>query len=217
MTADSTPAPAGDGPDVTHPASDAPDSAQSARRRGAAFWLKWGAAGAVALVVAAFLGAYVLPREPEVTRSIDVAVPRAAVFPLVADLRHLPDWLPQLAGDPETVITFTGPLDGVGQTLTWESKLPAVGAGVEKITAIDPDSAVEMSVARAGQPATVAWFRLTEKGANATTVVWGYREDVGFNPVSRYRGLGLDGIVGPDYEQGLKRLKAYAEAQPKSE
>ena len=111
-------------------------------------------------------------------------------------------------------ITFTGPLDGVGQTLTWESRLPAVGAGALKITAIEADSEVEMRVARAGKPATEAWFQLTDKGVGGTTVVWGYRKDVGFNPVDRYRALGLDGEIGPGYERGLKRLKAVAEAPP---
>lgn len=212
------PAPAGGGPGAANAASDAPvpDVVQPARRRGVGFWLKWSAAGVVALVVAALLGAYLLPREPEVTRSIDIAVPRATLFPLVADLRHLPDWLPLFAADPDVVVTFTGPLDGVGQTLTWESKVPAVGSGVQKVTAIEPDSTVEMSVSRAGRPATAAWFRLTEKTAGQTTVVWGFRTDVGFSPVSRYRGLAIDAVVGPDYERGLERLKAYAEAPPKS-
>ena len=217
MTADSTPAPAGDRR-VANAANDAPvpDAARPAKRRGLGFWLKWVAVGAAALVAAAFVGAYFLPREPEVTRSIDIAVPRATVFPLVADLRHLPDWLPLFAADPDVVITFTGPLDGVGQTLTWESAVPAVGSGVQKVTAIEPDSAVEMSVSRAGRQATAAWFRLTEKSVSQTTVVWGFRKDVGFNPVSRYRGLTLDGEVGPGYERGLERLKAIAEAQPKN-
>ncbi len=216
MTADSTPAATGDGPSGTPPAGGASDAAQPAGRRSVDFWLKWGAIGVVAVTVAGLLGAYFLPREPEVTRSIDIAAPRATVFPLVADLRHLPDWLPVLAADPQVAVTFTGPLDGVGQTLTWQSKLSTVGSGAQTITAITPDSAVEMRVTRSGQPSTVAWFRLTEKSARETTVVWGYRADVGFNPVSRYRALALDGIVGPDYERGLKRLKTYAEAPPKS-
>ncbi len=205
--------------EVVTPAADAPDAAQAAppRRLNVLVWLKWGAAAVAALVVAAVLGAYFLPREPEVTRSIDIAVPRAALFPLVGDLRHLPDWLPLLAADPDVAVTYTGPLDGVGQTVAWESKLPAVGSGAETITAIAPDGSVEMRVTRTGQPATAGWFRLTEKSSGETTVVWGYRTDVGFNPVDRYRGLSLDGVIGPDYERGLKRLKAFAETKPKSD
>ncbi len=216
MTDDSAPAPAGDVEDAARPAGDSLDAGEPARRRGVGFWLKWGARGAAALVVAVVFGAYLLPREPEVTRSIDIAMPRAALFPLVADLRHLPDWSPWFAADREIAVTFTGPLDGVGQAISWQSRLPEVGSGVETITAIAPDNSVEMSVERAGQPSNTAWFRLDEKGAGATTVVWGYRKDVGFNPVDRYRGLALDGVVGPDTERGLKRLKAFAERPPVS-
>ena len=213
MTDNSVPASAGE---VEKAPAPAPQTSEPAGRRGTEFWLKWGAMGVAALVVAAFLGAYVLPRKPEVTRSIDIAVPRVALFPLVADLRHLPEWSPLLTADPDIVVTFTGPLDGVGQAIAWQSRQPQVGSGRETITAITPDSSVEMRLDRAGQPETVAWFRLTEKSANETTVVWGYRKDVGFTPIDRYRALGLDGIVGPGYERGLKRLKAYAERPPAS-
>ncbi len=206
MTADSTPAPAG----AVH------GVAKAARRLAAGVWLKWGAVGAVALVLVAFFGAYFLPRAPEVTRSIDIAAPRAALFPLVADLRHLPDWSPRLTADPDIAITFTGPLDGVGQAISWQSKRPEVGSGIETITAIAPDSSVTMRVTLAGQPSTAAWFRLEQKSAAETTVVWGYRKDLGFNPINRYRGLTIDGLVGPDYERGLKRLKAIAETPPES-
>ena len=217
MTADSTQVPVGDTPGAAEPVGDTPGEAKPAKWRDVGFWLKWGAFAVAALVVAAIVGAYFLPREPEVSRSIDIAAPRAAVFPLVADLRHLPAWSPQLAADPGVAVIYTGPLDGVGQTMTWESKLPQVGSGVETITAVAPDATVEMSVRRAGQKATAAWFHLVEKGAGQTTVVWGFRTDLGFNPLSRYRGLAIDGVVGPDYERGLARLKTLAEAPPKTD
>ena len=100
--------------------------------------------------------------------------------------------------------------------MNWVSKLPEVGAGVETITAIEPDSSVEMRVTLTGQPSTTAWFHLVQKSAGETTVVWGYRKDVGFNPVERYRALTIDGVIGPDYERGLKRLKALAERPAES-
>jgi hypothetical protein len=210
MTDDVAPPPAGDTNDPASPAAE-PLPAISPPKIHLRLWLKWGAVGVAALAFAALIGGYFLPREPEITRTIDVAVSRAALFPLLADLRHLPEWSPDFAG-PDVLITFTGPLDGVGQTMAWDSKRPEIGSGVQTITVIDADSAVDMSVARAGQSPTVAWFRLTEKGANQTTVVWGYRKDLGFNPINRYGGLSIDSTVGPVYERGLKRLKAFAEA-----
>jgi hypothetical protein len=45
-----------------------------------------------------------------------------------------------------------------------------------------------------------------------TRVTWGFAADTGFNPVARYLGLVLERAIGPDYERGLAKLKAAAEA-----
>ena len=131
--------------DSGSPAETTPADPNPAAPVDLAFWLKSSGIAAAAFALVGFLGAYATPREPEVTRSVDIAAPVATVFPLVADLRHLPDWSPFFAADPNVAIVFTGPLDGVGQAMTWESKLPQVGSGTETITASQPDSAVEMT------------------------------------------------------------------------
>ncbi len=190
-------------------------AAAAIARRKAAYWPKRAAAGVGALIVVAVVGAYVLPREPVVTRSVAIAAPAATVFPLVADLRRFPEWSPWFATDPDIVLIYTGPTDGVGQTVSWESRLPTVGSGRETITASRPDSSVAMTIEFADQGTAEAWFELTAEGAT-TRVVWGFRTDLGLNPVNRYSGLWIDGIVGPDFERGLARLKAVAEAPPKN-
>jgi len=43
---------------------------------------------------------------------------------------------------------------------------------------------------------------------------WGFHNDIGFNPIGRFFGLMMDGMLGPDYEDGLARLKKVAEAVP---
>jgi hypothetical protein len=70
-----------------------------------------------------------------VTRSVEIATPPSAVFALVGDLRRFNEWSPWADIDPETVFTFTGPIDGVGQTLNWESKDERVGTGSMSIAA----------------------------------------------------------------------------------
>ena len=202
--------------DSGSPAETTPADPNPAAPVDLAFWLKSSGIAVAAFALVGFLGAYATPREPEVTRSVDIAAPIATVFPLVADLRHLPDWSPFFAADPNVAIVFTGPLDGVGQAMTWESKLPQVGSGTETITASQPDSAVEMTVARAGRGPDTAWFKLEAKG-ETTAVTWGHRTDLGLNPVNRYMGLGIDKVVGPEYERGLARLKALAETPAKAQ
>ena len=83
------------------------------------------------------------------------AAPPSAIFPIASDLRRFREWSPWLELDPATTYTFTGPTEGVGQTMTWASKDPTVGSGSMAVTLLEPDNLVEMSLAfgRQGQRA----------------------------------------------------------------
>ena len=50
-----------------------------------------------------------------------------------------------------------------------------------------------------------------EPGAQGTRVTWTNQGDVGANPINRYFAQVMDRLVGPDFEEGLKNLKALAE------
>ncbi|MEX0853140.1 MAG: SRPBCC family protein [Bauldia sp.] len=176
-------------------------------------WVRRGAIGLLAAVLVIVAVAYLLPGQVTVTRRVEIAAPPAAVFPLVADLRRIPEWSPWFASDPEIEVTFTGPIEGVGQTIEWKSALPNIGSGRQTVTRIEPDAVVEMEVAFGPAGAASAWLGLDGEGAT-TTVTWGFRTDLASDPLSRYLGLLIDGVVGPDFEAGLGRLKALAEAAP---
>jgi carbon monoxide dehydrogenase subunit G len=172
----------------------------------------------VAVVISiAFVAALIswsLPRYATVTRSVEVAAPAEAVFPVVSDLRRYNEWSPWLEKDPQTKLTFTGPVDGVGQTMNWESANDDVGTGKQSITRIDPGKEVETAVEFGDQDPATATVKLEPSG-DKTKVTWGFSTDLGYNPISRYMGLMFDGWVGPDYERGLAKLKTLVET-PKS-
>jgi hypothetical protein len=191
-------------------------STSNVARRGAGIWIRRAGVALAAVVVAVIGAAYFLPREPEVTRRIEIAAPADKLFPLVADLRHFPEWSPWFVADPATAITFTGPLDGAGQTLSWKSASPQVGWGKMTVATTDPSRSAEILVDFADQGTATSWFRLEPAEEGKTTVTWGIRTDLGFSPLNRYSGLWIDGVVGPDFERGLARLKALAEAPPKT-
>jgi len=177
-------------------------------------WVGRAAVGLAAAIVVLVAGAYLLPREVTVTRAVDVDAPPSPIFALVADLRQFGQWSPWFDKDPAIVITFTGPLDGVGQTMEWASARPEVASGRETITRIEPGSAVETTVAFADRRPTTTRFTLASSGA-MTTVTWSVRTDLGDAPLARYLGLFTDRRSGPELERGLAKLKAIAEAQPK--
>jgi len=50
---------------------------------------------------------------------------------------------------------------------------------------------------------------------NGTLVTWTNEGELAY-PLMRYFGLLLDNMLGPDFEQGLARLKMYIESLPAS-
>ncbi len=177
-------------------------------------WVGRAAVALAALIVVIVAGAYVLPREVTVTRAVDIDAPVSTVFALVGDLRQASDWSPWLAQDPAVAVTFTGPLDGVGQTMEWTSPRPDVVSGHETITRLEPNSAVEMTVVVANQAPLTTRFSL-QPGSTLVTLRWSVSTDLGDAPLARYRGLWAGRRSAPDLERGLAKLKAIAEAQPK--
>ena len=196
---------------VPRPLSEVLDPPPGAARKGRV--LRWLGIAIIAVVVVVLAVAFALPRHAVVTRSVEIAAPPSAVFPLVGDLRRFNEWSPWADLDPDTVYTFTGPTDGVGQTLHWDSADEQVGQGSLTIAGIEPDSRVDLVLGFADAGTALASVALEPAGAG-TRVTWGFDSDLGFNPVARYFGMMADGVVGPDYEKGLARLKSVAEAPP---
>jgi uncharacterized protein YndB with AHSA1/START domain len=165
------------------------------------------------VIVAALLVviAFILPRHATVFRSIEIAAPAAAIYPIVSDLRRFNEWSPWAELDPATEYTFTGPTDGVGQTMKWESANPMVGSGSQTITRLEPGQEVEVALDFGTQGIATASVDLESMGA-ATKVTWGFTSDLGFNPIARYMGLMFDSWIGADYEKGLAKLKTVVEA-----
>lgn len=164
----------------------------------------------VGVVLALVVGiAYLLPREVEVERRVTVAAAPSRVFPEVNSLRRFSLWSPWSEYDPAMVPRFAGPEEGVGAEMHWESR--EVGSGTQVITLSVPAEKVEMALDFGTQGKAEAWFRLVPAGAG-TEVTWGFRTDLGWNPVSRWMGLMFPDLIAADYDRGLARLKARVEA-----
>ncbi|MCB1488873.1 MAG: SRPBCC family protein [Bauldia sp.] len=175
----------------------------------------WVAIGLAALIVLALAGGFLMPRHRVVSRSTEIAAPPSDVFPLVGDLRQFNEWSPWFERDPQATYTFTGPTDGVGQTFHWMSETPDVGSGSMTITAIEPGEEVAIAVEFADQGTAETSLAVAAKGAGSV-VTWDFSTDLGLNPIARYFGASIDEAVGADFEHGLAKLKALAEAPPET-
>jgi uncharacterized protein YndB with AHSA1/START domain len=172
--------------------------------------------GSVVAVLAIVFGlGFVLPDKAHVEREIVIDAPTTEVFALVSDFNQWARWSPWADLDPDAAYEITGA--GVGHKMTWTSKDPNVGAGSQTVTAIEPPSRLVAQLEFGDMGKADASFTITPQDG-ATRVVWALdskmREGVPFwmQPVSTYMGFFMDAMVGKDYEKGLARLKAAAEA-----
>jgi uncharacterized protein YndB with AHSA1/START domain len=165
----------------------------------------------VAIVVILLAVGYLLPQHVTVARTTEIAAPPSIVFPLVADLQNVGKWSPWLGLDPNMRVTFSGEV-GKGQVMSWSSEDARVGNGSQTIAEYEPDRRVVTDLDFGPQGRAVATTTIEPAGAGSR-VTWGFETDLGMNPVARYFGLALEGMIAPDFERGLAKLKEVAEAE----
>jgi len=170
--------------------------------------------GIASIIVLLIIVGLALPRHArvEVTTSID-AHP-ATVFALINDFRRVSLWSPWLDTDPNARIIFSGPVRGVGATITWDGAI--IGTGTQVIKEIRPFEFIDTAINPGESSEHRAWFDL-ERQNGMTLVTWGYEADQGYNVVARYFSLVLSRVVQRDYEFGLTRLKQLAETLPRAD
>lgn len=162
------------------------------------------------LAVVLIGGAYLIPSKVSVSREIAIAAPPDKVFALVNSTQSTTLWSPWTGRDPDIKLTYSGPETGVGNKMVWTSDDPKVGSGSQEITESVPDQRVTSALDFGDMGQATAAVLLAADGAG-TRVTWTLDTDMGMNPVARWMGLFMDGMVGKDYETGLAKLKSLAE------
>lgn len=161
------------------------------------------------VVVLAVVGMF-LPREIEVSRSIEIDAPATEIFPHVNNLQATVPWSPWLKHDPDTKLTFNDVAEGVGAMMEWDSDHPNVGSGKMEVTQSVPAEHLGVALDFGDMGTATATWDFAEADGK-TTATWGMKTDMGAGPVGRWMGLMMDKWVGDDYQQGLQNLKALVE------
>jgi len=155
--------------------------------------------------------AYILPGNVRVERATVIEAPPSEVFALVNGFENFNRWSPWYERDPDGDYRIEGPAQGIGARMSWSSEKPDVGQGSQEIIESVPESLVRTRLDFGEMGDANAFFELEARGEDKTHLVWGFKSDLGMNPVSRYFGLMFERWIGPDYEQGLAKLKSIAE------
>jgi uncharacterized protein YndB with AHSA1/START domain len=167
--------------------------------------LKW---LAILIALLLLIGLF-LPAKYGAQRSIVVSAPPEKIQALVDSPKQWVRWSPWNARDPNMNITFSGPERGTGAKWSWISK--SEGNGAMEINAIVPMNKLKYTLTMEGMgPPSFSEMTFTPEGG-ATKVNWRMYGEHGMNPIHRWFSLFMDKLVGPDFETGLKSLKALAE------
>lgn len=171
----------------------------------------------VALVTGALygVGRFLLPNALEVTRSVPVERPRAAIFAMINDLRIAREWSPYYARDPEAEFRFSGD-PGEGQTMRWKSSVREIGEGRMSIVNTIENEQVE-SILEMGDRATLnsrIELRRTESVTSTSWTVSAVCAEGSINVPCRYMNLVMRGRIERELDSGLARLKTLAEQLP---
>jgi carbon monoxide dehydrogenase subunit G len=108
--------------------------------------------------------------------------------------------------------TYEGPDEGVGAMQKWRGD--KMGNGMLKITESVADKELVYELEMEGGEYKMNGRIALLPSAAGTTVTWTAFGDAGGNPLAKYFSLMIDSFVGPDFERGLAKLKATAEANP---
>ena len=167
----------------------------------------------VLIAILAFFGVgMMLPGNTHVERSIDIAAPPAVVFAYAADHREFQEWSPWTQLDPNMTVSFSGPEQGIGSTMEWKGN-EKVGVGSSTFIEYSPNDRATVALDFGEMGGGTSSYILQEKEEGETRLTWTFDTE-NTTVLAKYIGLFMDGLLGPEYEKGLARLKTLAESAP---
>ncbi len=170
----------------------------------------------VALAGILLILGYTGPKTSVVQRSVVIDAEPATIYPYVASLRETHNWGPWIDMEREVVTEWSEEDGVVGASQSWEGD--TLGKGMQRIIAMEPDRKVSTELTFL-EP----WESKSEVDLVLTPEEQGTRVD--WVMTSQNKGLArlmavfmdMDGMIGPDFERGLEKLKATVEEKQRAQ
>lgn len=164
----------------------------------------------VTLLLVFVVGGLVMPKGYHVARSERIQAPVQIVFDQVNDLRNWEAWSPWNAADPTMKITYSEQPVGEGGSYSWKGD--AAGEGNLTIVRSVVPSRIETTI-DFGDMGSAGGFWDFSHADGVTIITWGFSgENSGI--LGAWFTLMMDGMVGPQFEEGLRGIKKIAESTP---
>lgn len=156
------------------------------------------------------LAGFLLPAKVHMERSIFIAAPRDLVFNEINTIRNWEKWSPWKRNGSILQIKYAGPESGTGATQSWMSANSEMGNGSIRIEKSNPFDSIQVIMDFSQHGKSLGNFIFLKKNGGTLTK-WVLESELGNNPVTRWFGLFIDKLVGPDFESGLSNLKQLIE------
>lgn len=153
-----------------------------------------------------------LPSNIHVERSGIVSASPTMVYQLLSAPKIFNQWSPWMKMDPNMKIDYFGPPTGEGAGYTWNSVDGDLGTGSWKIIGTEFPKQISIELQFGGMSPALS-KQMVEAAGNGTKVTWTLDSDMGWDPLSRWFGLLMDGMVGADFEDGLRSLDSLAKSK----
>lgn len=159
----------------------------------------------------------VLPSSRHLVEKTETNRKLTIVFDTLNSFRRFKDWNPLVLRDPRMQLTFSGPEEGVGAQLDFDSKEDRLGHGTYKIVESVPREkvAIEITNIERGENKRTAFFlKPTGRNNRNVEITQTYDVDYGWNLLGRYAGLYVARHVGDDMKMGQVRLTTMLASVP---
>lgn len=161
-------------------------------------------AATLALLLLLVAGAWLLPAEWRVERSLVIHVPAAKIFPYLNSLKKWHDWAVWYTSEPGMPVEYEGPENGVGATSRWKDRDER---SAMKIVRSDSDRRIEYLLLIDAGRSEVSGLLILVPEADATRVVWRASGTTEGSPLLRYATMLRSVRIGRDFDTSLARLK----------
>src|SRR5215813_7728846 len=150
-----------------------------------------------------------------VERTTRIDAPPDVVFALVSDFHAWDRWSPWAHLDPSMKVTYGGPPSGTGASMSWTGN-DKVGEGNMRTTESKPTQTLAMRLEFIKPMASVNRTDFTFKpDGSGTKVDWVMTGPLDFMGKGMDLFVGMDRMIGPDFEKGLAAMRREAEADAK--
>lgn len=157
------------------------------------------------LIVAMIAVSFFLPAKQGTERHRDINAPAEKIWPLIVSPKQWGRWSAWNRRDPGMQISYKGPESGAGAKWSWNPASQGKGAMVFDSAESNRQLTYTLTFPDMGSSAT-GRIVLTPQ-ANGTRVTWSFETTLGNNPVMRWFGLMIPGMVGKDFDEGLANLE----------